>query len=516
VTTKQTSSWLDSVSPPVFFVSGGAIVALLLYGATMPASAERMFAGLLDGIADTFGWFYILSVGFILLFVTWVMLSRFGTIKLGDDDSKPEFSTGSWFAMLFSAGMGIGILFYGVAEPIMHFSAPPEGEAGTVQAAKDAMKITFFHWGFHAWGIYALMGLSLAYFAFRKGLPLTIRSSLVPLLGERRVNGPIGHFVDVLAVFGTVFGLATSLGLGAMQINAGLNYLFGVPKSVVVQVVLIAVITGCATASVVSGLDKGVRILSELNMVFAGTLLAFVFIAGPTLFLLRFYADSIGGYLQTFPITTFKSASFTGLDWQKGWTLFYWGWWIAWAPFVGMFIARISKGRTIRQFLAGVLLVPTIISFFWLTVFGGTALHFEMFGAGGISEAVNANVDTAVFVMLHRLPLSSVSSLLAVVSVTLFFVTSSDSGSLVVDMLTSGGHPNPPTWQRVFWAVTEGAVAAVLLLAGGLKALQAAAIGTGLPFCVVLLVMCVSLYRALDEDFAASAAGKADGRVELG
>lgn len=518
MSSKKSGSWLDTVSPPVFFTSGGVIILFLLFGVLMPKVAEKLFGETLDFIATNFGWFYILSVGGILVFVTWVMLSRFGKIRLGDDHDRPEFSTPSWFAMLFSAGMGIGILFYGVAEPIMHFSSPPTGQGGTPEAAQEAMKITFFHWGFHAWGIYALMGLSLAYFAFRKKLPLTIRSSLYPLLGDR-VNGPIGHLVDILAVFGTVFGLATSLGLGSMQVNAGLNFLFDVEKSTTTQVVLIAVITAAATISVVSGLGKGVKILSELNMVLAAALLLFVFLAGPTLFLLRFYADSIGTYLQEFAITTFSSASFTGLEWQKGWTLFYWGWWIAWAPFVGMFIARISRGRTIREFLAGVLLVPTVISFFWLTVFGGTALHMELFQDGGISEAVTESVDTAIYVMLQRLPLSSLTSLVAAMVVAFFFVTSSDSGSLVVDMLTSGGHQNPPTWQKVFWAVTEGTVAAVLLLAGGLKALQAAAVGTGLPFCVVLLVMCVSLYRALAADARSSQAAaegeeKEEGVVE--
>jgi len=519
MSSKKASSWLDTVSPPVFFTSGGIILLFLLFAVLMPRVAEKLFGDSLNFIAENFGWFYILSVGGILVFVVWIMLSRFGKIRLGDDHDRPEFSTPSWFAMLFSAGMGIGILFYGVAEPIMHFSSPPSGQGGTPEAAQEAMRITFFHWGFHAWGIYALMGLSLAYFAFRRKLPLTIRSCLYPLLGER-VNGPIGHAVDILAVFGTVFGLATSLGLGSMQINAGLAFLFDIPKSTTTQVVLIAVITGAATISVVSGLDKGVKILSELNMVLAAALLLFVFIAGPTLFLLRFYTDSIGNYLQNFAITTFDSATFTGLEWQKGWTLFYWGWWIAWAPFVGMFIARISRGRTIREFLAGVLLVPTIISFFWLTVFGGTALHMELYQTGGISEAVTESVDTAIYVMLQRLPLSSITSLLAAAVVAFFFVTSSDSGSLVVDMLTSGGHQNPPTWQKVFWAVTEGTVAAVLLLAGGLKALQAAAVGTGLPFCLVLIVMCFSLYKALNADakeVGAKAAGSpadADGEDE--
>jgi choline/glycine/proline betaine transport protein len=509
VNAKKSASWLDSVSPPVFFVSGGVLLLFMVFTVAAPVAAESAFSAALDFISDKFGWFYILTVGGILMFSIWLMLSRFGSIKLGDDDSKPDFSTGAWFAMLFSAGMGIGIMFFGVAEPIMHFAAPPLGEGGTKEAARDAMRITFFHWGFHAWGIYALMGCSLAYFSFRQKLPLTIRSALYPLFGDR-IHGWIGHTVDILAVFGTVFGLATSLGLGAGQVASGLETLFGISASTGTQVVLIALITGAATVSVVSGLDKGVRILSELNMLLAAALLLFVFLAGPTLFLLRFYADNIGNYIQNLPAMTFRSAALSGLDpegglltWQKGWTLFYWGWWISWAPFVGMFIARISKGRTIREFTLGVLLVPTLLSFFWLTVFGGTAIHIELFEGGGIASAVDENVATAIYAMLARLPIAGIASFVAATCVVLFFVTSSDSGSLVVDMLTSGGHPEPPTWQRVFWAVAEGAVAAVLLLAGGLKALQAAAIGTGLPFAVVLILMCVSLYRALDKDYEA-------------
>lgn len=509
--------WIVTHQPPVFFLSGATLLVFVVGTALFPTAAEASFARALDFIGDELGWLYILSVAGVLLFSIWLAFSRFGHVKLGDDDDEPEFSTRSWLAMLMSAGMGIGIMFFGVAEPILHFSAPPSGEGGTAAAAREAMRITFFHWGLHAWGIYALVGCSLAYFAFRKKLPLTLRSALYPLLGER-VHGWPGHLVDVLAVFGTVFGLATSLGLGAGQVASGLNVLVGWDPGTTTQLVIIAVITLCATASVVTGLDKGVKILSEVNMGLAALLLAFVFLAGPTVFLLRLYADSIGNYLQSIVVTTFRSAPFAGLQsdgglltWQKGWTLFYWGWWISWAPFVGMFIARISKGRTVRELVTAVLVVPTVLSFFWLTVFGGTALHIELSGAGGITEAVRADVATAIYELLDRLPLASMTSFVAALCVALFFITSSDSGSLVVDLLTSGGHPHPPVLQRVLWALTEGAVAATLLVAGGLEALQAAAIGTGLPFAVVLVLMGYSLVRALREEPAPAGADAATG-----
>ena len=490
------------MNPPVFITSAVIVVVFVLFGVLFTELAGELADRSVAFITTYFGWFYVLAVGFMLLFCIWLMSSRHGTVRLGRDDEQPEFSTPTWFAMLFSAGMGIGLVFYGVAEPMMHYASPPRGEAHTVGAAKTAMTFTFFHWGLHAWAIYVIMGASLAYFAFRRGYPLTIRAVFRPLLGAR-VDGPLGHAIDILAVFGALFGLATSLGLGSMQVNAGLAHLFGIAPSTTTQIILIVLITLAATASVVSGLDKGVRRLSEINMTLAGLLLLFVFVAGPTLFLLRLYADSIGNYLQTLIQTTFWAAPFDGIEWQSRWTLFYWGWWIAWSPFVGMFVARISRGRTIREFVGGVLLVPTTLTFFWLSVFGGTALHLERGGDPGIAVAVERSVDTAVYELLGRLPLGSISAMIAMVVVILFFVTSSDSGSLVIDMITSGGRPNPPKWQRVFWALTEGAVAAVLLLAGGLAALQSAAIATGLPFCVVILFMCWSLARALSRDESA-------------
>ncbi len=490
-----------AINPPVFITSGVALIAFLIYGVFYAESAQAVFPKALDAVATHWGWFYVLSVTFFVGFCFWLLFTRYAEIKLGPDDAEPDFSTPTWFAMLFSAGMGIGLLFYGVAQPIMMYATPPVGPGKTTAAAESALPITFFHWGLHAWAIYVVMGLAIAYFAYRKGLPLAIRSTFHPLLGDR-IYGAAGHLIDILAVFGTIFGLATSLGLGAMQINAGLHHLFDVPLGRTTQLVIIGVITGVATISLVTGVDKGIRRLSELNMLLAGALLVFVFFVGPTLFIMNSFAENIGYYARDFIERSLWMGAIEGGEWNKSWTLFYWGWWIAWAPFVGMFVARISRGRTIRQFVLGVLLVPTLVTFIWLTVFGDTALWLELNG-GGISDAVSKSLPTAIYVVLERLPLSGITSLLAAGVVAVFFVTSSDSASFVVDMLTSGGHPNPPIWQRVFWAIAEGATAATLLYASGkagLTALQAAVICIGAPFALIMVVMCVSLLRALRDD----------------
>ena len=492
------------VNPYVFWPASILIALFVLAGALSGALGEEggpmavAFSHLQDFIVEGFGWFYIISVAFFLLFVVWLMFSRYGTIRLGKDDDRPEFSYFTWFAMLFSAGMGIGLVFYGVAEPLSHFANPPYTDARSTDAAREAINITFFHWGLHAWAVYIVIGLSLSYFSYRHGLPLTIRSTLYPLLGER-VHGPIGHVVDILAVFGTVFGLATSLGLGVMQINAGLEYLNLLGQSTTNQVILIVLITLAATVSVVTGVNKGIRRLSEANMAMATLLLLFIFLVGPTVFLLSTFVQSVGNYASSLVRMTFRTDAFIGLEWQKGWTMFYWGWWISWSPFVGMFIARVSRGRTIREFIAGVLLVPALLTFFWMVVFGGTAIHLDRLPEveGALSAAVTDNLPTAVFVMLNQLPLSIIAAGLTVLVVAIFFVTSSDSGSLVVDILTSGGASDSPPWQKVFWASLEGAVAAILLVTGGLGALQTAAITTALPFCAVMLLICFSLWKGV-------------------
>ncbi|MGP1387260.1 MAG: BCCT family transporter [Thainema sp.] len=488
--------------PEVFLVSGGLILLFVLFTLLFQEPAESAFGAIQAFISGTLGWFMILAVTFFLLFTIAIALTKLGSVRLGGPDARPEFPTFAWISMLISAGMGTGLMFWSVAEPIYHFQDPPliteTIEPNTAEAARQAMGITFFHWGLHAWGIYALVGLSLAFFTFNWGLPLTIRSVFYPLLGEK-IYGWQGNAIDVLAIASTLFGLATSLGFGVQQTNAGLNFLFGLQISTPVQVGLIAIITGFATASVVSGLGNGVRRLSELNMILAAVLLAFVVLVGPTVFLLNTFVETTGYYLAYLPTMSFWTETFNDAGWQNGWTVFYWGWWVSWAPFVGIFIARISKGRTVREFIFGVLLLPTALTFLWMSAFGGTALSLELSEgtAGIISAAVSENVATALFVMLEQLPLTGITSFVGIILVVVFFVTSSDSGSLVVDSLASGGKLESPVPQRIFWAVLEGVVAATLLLGGGLSALQTAAISAGLPFAVVLLVMCYSIYKGL-------------------
>jgi choline/glycine/proline betaine transport protein len=487
----------------VFGLSAFIIILVLFLTLLNIHSAEQFFAAIRLWATHTFGWLLIMIVQAFLLYCVYLALSRFGSIRIGGSDAKPAYSLPTWFAMLFSAGMGIGLLFYGVAEPVIHFNNPPGMEGGTRAAAMRAMDLTFLHWGVHAWAIYALVGLSLAYFSYNHKLPLTIRSAFYPLFGPR-IYGPIGHVIDIIAVVATLFGVATSLGFGAVQINTGLNFLFGLPVSGKVQILLITVITIVATLSVVSGIDRGIRRLSEINLIFALLLLVFLLLVGPTLFLLNSTVQNTGHYLQNLLILgswtqTYRMES----DWQSNWTLFYWTWWIAWSPFVGMFIARISKGRTVRQFLAGTLLVPALLCIIWFSVLGGAAIYAEMYDGMNIAAAVNENISTALFKLLEFYPVSTLTSALAVVLVFVFFVTSSDSGSLVIDIITAGGNLNPPLAQRVFWAVTEGVVAAVLLAGGGLLALQTAAIMTGLPFALVLVLMCFGLYRSFNREVPA-------------
>jgi len=484
------------VNPWVFYPAAGLVLLFVLVSAVFRGPVETFFGWLQNFIVDGFGWFYVLSVAAFLVFVIWLPFSRYAHVRLGKDEDEPEFSAFTWFAMLFSAGMGIGLVFYGVAEPILHFGNPPFAEARSPEAARNALNLTFFHWGLHAWAIYIIIGLSLAYFAYRHNLPLTIRSTLYPLLGER-IHGAAGNLVDILAVFGTLFGLATSLGLGVMQINSGLDYLGLLSVSTWNQIILILVISLAATASAVSGVGNGIRRLSELNMGVAGLLLLFVLAVGPTTFLLSSFIQGTGHYIGNLVHMTFRTDAFLGLEWQKAWTMFYWGWWISWSPFVGMFIARVSRGRTIRQFVLGVLLVPTLLTFLWMTVFGATAIQLDFASGGAIVAAVNDNIATAIFVTLNQLPMSAIAATLTTIVVAIFFVTSSDSGSLVMDILSSGGRTDTPAAQKTFWAMLVGLVAAILLLVGGLKALQTAAITTALPFAFIMVLICVGLYKAL-------------------
>lgn len=488
----------STILVPVFIPAVLVIVLMVIGTMSNPDAAGKLFAEILTYMTNTFGWFYMLAVAIFLVFVVAVAFSSWGNIKLGPDHAEPEYSFVAWFAMLFSAGYGIALLFFGVAEPVLHYSAPPEGPALTIDAAKQAMQIAFFHWGFHIWAIYCLVGLSLAYFAFRHGLPLSMRSTLYPIIGEK-IHGPMGHTVDVFAILGTMFGIATTLGLSVAQINAGLNYLWpSVPVNTTVQIIAIVAITALATLSVVAGLDKGVKRLSMLNMVLAIGLMLFVFAVGPTIFILNTFMENTGSYLSNIVERTFSLQAYTSSDWIGNWTLFIFGWTISWAPFVGLFIAKISRGRTIRQFVVGVMVVPTIFTFLWFSVFGDTALHLIMVdGYTALIDEVQADHAIALFKLLEHLPLTSIVSFITVILIITFFVTSSDSGSLVIDSLASGGVTHTPVWQRVFWASTEGVVAAALLLAGGLGALQTATILSALPFAIIMLIAAVGMWRAL-------------------
>lgn len=482
------------------FVPAAIIMLLLVIGTAInPDAAGALFSSVLNFTTETFGWFYMLAVALFLLFIIALAFSPYGGIKLGPDHAEAEYQFLEWFAMLFSAGYGIALLFFGVAEPVMHFASPPISAPETIAAAKEAMQIAYFHWGFHIWAIYAVVGLSLAYFSFRHGLPLSMRSTLYPLIGDK-IHGPIGHAVDVFAIVGTMFGIATSLGLSVSQINAGLNYLLPdlVSVSTGVQVIAIAVITAAALVSVLAGMDKGVKRLSILNMVLATALMLFVFIVGPTIFILNAFMENTGSYLGNIVERTFSLQAYEHNDWIGNWTLFIFAWTIAWAPFVGLFIAKISRGRTIREFVLGVMLVPTFFTFFWFAVFGDTALNMIMIdGYNSLIGEVQNNQAIALFKLLENLPFTQIVSSLTVLLIITFFVTSSDSGSLVIDALAAGGRSDTPWWQRTFWVITEGAVASALLLAGGLEALQTAAIVSALPFAIIMLIAMFGMWRAL-------------------
>jgi choline/glycine/proline betaine transport protein len=501
--------------PQVTFASVTLLTVFIVLTLMFRERADVFFQSALDSITVNFGWFLILGANVLIIAALVFAFSRFGTIRIGGPDAKPEFSTFGWFAMLLSAGMGIGLMFWSVGEPIYHFGSPSPlfgVEGGTPEALQAALGTTFFHWGLHPWAIYAIVALGLAFFTYNRGLPLTIRSIFYPLLGDR-IYGFWGNVIDVLSVLATLFGLATSLGLGVSQVAAGLEALFGTPTTTTFKVILIVVITGAAVLSVVAGLDKGVKRLSQLNMGLAALLLFFVLVVGPTVFILGGLTQSIGFYLQNFAELSLWTETFRDTNWQGSWTVFYWAWWISWSPFVGMFIARVSKGRTVREFILGVMVVPTLLSLVWLATFGGAALNLQASGVVDLVAAVNADVATALFVMLESFPLAAVTSVIGILLVVVFFVTSSDSGSLVVDHLTSGGKLDSPRPQRVFWAVMEGVVAAVLLIGGGLTTLQTAAVATGLPFALILLFMVWALYVGFRRELFALDALKREERV---
>lgn len=487
------------VSIPVFVSSALLIMLFLLYGALFSEQAGAVFGQVQQFISTRVGFVLIILMNAALVFCAYLGFSHFGDIRLGHQTETPQYSFGSWIGMLFSAGIGIGLLYWGTAEPLYHFASPPMGEPQSIEAAKLAMQLSFLHWGLHAWAVYAIVALSLAYFHYRRGLPLSIRSVLFPLIGKR-IYGKWGHAVDVLAVFGTMFGVVTSLGLGVMQLETGLVQLFGISPSIWLKVSLIALITIAAAVSVMAGLDKGVKRLSDITIVATLLLLVFMVITGPTQFIFDSFVENIGNYAGNLISLGLWNEAYADSNWQASWTVFYWAWWVSWSPFVGIFIARISRGRTIREFLFGVLFVPMTLLFFWFTTFGGVAVYMELLGDFGLVQAVQADYGSAVFKLIEYYPLTQGLMVVILAMIVLWFVTSADSASLVVDMLTAGGQTNPPKIQRLFWVTSEGLMAAVLIVAGGLSALQAAAIIAGLPFALVVFVMMYCLWRGLGRD----------------
>ncbi|MCC5885540.1 MAG: BCCT family transporter [Gammaproteobacteria bacterium] len=491
-----------SAIPVVFFGSAGLAVLFVAFALPFSEQFAAFFGLLTDFTVTYFGWFYILSVTGLLIFLIWVALSRYGSIRLSQDHERPEFGTWTWFTMLFAAGIGTILMFWGVAEPISHFATPPfEGvEPKSRESAELAMQIALYHFGLHTWTIFTLPALAIGYFTYRQGLPMRISSLFYTLLG-RRIFGPIGWTIDIIAVLGTLFGVAVSVSLGTLQLNSGLAHLLGIEQGDLSRTVIVAVITLVATISVVLGLDRGIKRLSQFNIVLALFILLFIWVAGPTLFLTAGTVENIGNYLQALPRLAFWTESFQGTEWQRSWTVFYWAWTISWAPYVGMFIARISKGRTIRQFVGGALGAPLLFTVVWFSVFGLAAFDLELVRGVDVASHVQADVSVALFRFLEQFPLSTLTSLLSVVIIVVFLTTSADSAALVIDQLTRRDDQPSRTAQRAFWTVLLGAIAATLLLGGGLDALQNVITTLGFPFCLLLVFMAVALTQALHADY---------------
>ncbi|WP_080848608.1 glycine betaine uptake BCCT transporter [Cytobacillus gottheilii] len=483
----------------VFWISVAIVLAAVIFGIAAPETFEEATGNIQAFFSTAFGWYYLILVTIIVLFCIFLIFSPVGAIKLGKPDEKPEYTKSSWFAMLFSAGMGIGLVFWGAAEPLSHFIDPPLAEGGSNSATKEAMRYTFFHWGIHAWGIYAIVALALAYFQFRKGESGLISATLKPVLGAKRMEGRLGTLIDVLAVFATVIGVATTLGFGAAQINGGLSYLFGIPNNFMVQFIIIAIVTVLFLMSAWSGLSKGIKILSNANMFLAVALLILMFIAGPTILILNLFTDSLGGYIQNIVQMSFRIAPLNEdhRSWINAWTIFYWAWWLSWSPFVGIFIARVSRGRTIREFLIGVLLLPSIVSFFWFAVFGTSAIDVQNAGNIDLSQYVTEEVLFAVF---NEFPMSTILSIVALVLICTFFITSADSATFVLGMQTTNGSLTPPNTIKLTWGIAQSTIALTLLYSGGLQALQNILIGAAFPFSIIVILMMVSLYRSLAKE----------------
>ena len=488
------------VDTSVFVVAAGISLVFVLVGVLFQDELAAVVGDMLSWVLTNLGWLFVLSTVAFLVFVLFLGVSPYGRIRLGKDEDRPEFRTSSWIAMMFSAGMGIGLMFYGVAEPISHLAAPPLGLAkpGTDEAAATAMEYTYFHWALHPWSLYAVVGLALGYFCFRKGMPNLISTVFRPLLGDR-VDGPIGKAIDILAIFATMFGSATSLGLGALQIGSGLNFVWDVESSNGLAVVIIAVLTLLFVVSAVSGVERGVQWLSNFNMLVAIALLLFILVVGPTVFIFGTLVEATGDYFGGLVGRSFRTGAFGGAEWLGNWTIFYWVWWMSWTPFVGTFLARISKGRTIREFVIGVLLIPSGVSFVWFAILGGAAINLQLTGEANLTDAV-AQPEVALFTLLEQFPLATLTSIVVIVLVAVFFVSGADAASIVMGMLTCRGILEPPRAIVAFWGVAMGSVAVVLLLAGGLESLQQAAIVAGAPFALVMIGLCVSFYKALREE----------------
>jgi glycine betaine transporter len=490
---------------PAFIVALVICLLFLAAGTIFSVPFKTVSDQVFAFMTNNLGWSFIWGASLFVFISLFLMFSPIGKIRLGKDDERPEYSNFTWFAMLFSCGMGIGLLFWGVSEPIWHYMWPPFGEAYSAEAGHVAIRYALFHWGLHPWAIYAVVGVALAYFSYRKGLPMMLSSTLEPLIGKENLDRGWGSVVNIIAVFATLFGLATSLGLGAMQIGAGLDSLFGIPDGAGLWLVIVVVVTAAAVTSTVTGINKGIKFLSQLNMYIALLLMILVFIFGPTLFILNMMGHATGDYLQniismSFRLDPMQAGEPGWITAEWGWTVFYWAWWIAWAPFVGTFIARISKGRTIREFVTGVLLIPTAFSIIWFSIFGGSAIHIEHFGAGGIADAVSVSNANGFFAMLQHFPASQLLIFVAMASVAIFFITSSDSASYVNGMLTSSGNPNPPVGLRYTWGILEGAIAALLLFVGGdtaLTSLQTASVVGGFPFMIIMFLMIYCIFKSL-------------------
>ncbi|MBK9476630.1 MAG: BCCT family transporter [Tetrasphaera sp.] len=501
---QNTSSGHDR--PPVdrlvFGVAAALALVFVLYGALDSKGFATSGGAILTWITSNVGWFFVLSSAGFVIFSVILAVTRYGNIKLGPDDSKPEFSTFSWVSMMFATGMGIGLMFYGVAEPLTHLNTPPMGmaEPGSERAAHLALEYTFFHWGFHPWAMYAVIGLAIAYFAYRKGYGNLISAAFRPLLGAR-ADGPAGRAIDIVAILATLFGSATSLGLGALQITGGLANVFGHAKyGTVAAALVIAFLTLCFVISAVSGIDKGIKWLSNANAVAAALLVFFIFVAGPTVFILSTFTESIGGYLTQLPGMSFRTGVFGGSEWLSGWTIFYWAWWVSWTPFVGMFIARISKGRTIRQFVIFVIAIPSLVSFVWFSILGGAAFDLQLKEGKDMPALLKEGLETTLFGTLREFPFSTLTVALAVFLIAIFFVTGADSASIVMGMLSQHGEEEPNRSLVIFWGVLTGAIATVLLFADGLSALQTGVIIIGFPFLLILIGLCVSLWKSLRQE----------------